>query len=70
VPLEEAAFGQDCYLNFVVRILTSFCSSGWGDCGGVITCSLHTSSDIPSSNGGGNGTVASGGTSTASCENQ
>lgn len=51
-------------------ILTSFCSSGWGDCGGVITYSLHTSSVIPSSNGGGNGMVANGGTSTASCENQ
>lgn len=49
------------------EILTSFCSVSWGDCGGVITCSLHTSSVIPSSSGGGNGTLARGGTSTASC---
>ena len=49
------------------EILTSFCSVSWGDRGGVITCSLHTSSVIPSSSGGGNGTLARGGTSTASC---
>ena len=53
-----------------VVTLTSFCSSAWGDCGGVITCSLHISSVIPSSNGGGNGTVARGGTSMASYKNQ
>ena len=49
------------------KILTSFCSISWGDRGGVITCSLHTSAVIPSSSGGGNGTLARGGTSTASC---
>lgn len=48
-------------------MLTSVCSSGWGDCGGVITCSLHISSVMPSSNGGGNGMLASGGTSTSNC---
>lgn len=54
------------YMSNVIYILTSLCSTNWGDCGGVITCSLHTSSSIPSSSGGGNGTLARGGTSTAS----
>lgn len=57
------------YINSVNAraMLTSVCSSGWGDCGGVITCSLHISSVMPSSNGGGNGMLASGGTSTSNC---
>ena len=50
-------------IKFFNSITTSVSFSGSGDGGGVITCSCQTSSVMPSSRGGGNGTSARGGTS-------
>ena len=50
-------------IKFFNSITTSVSFSGSGEGGGVITCSCQTSSIIPSSRGGGNGTSARGGTS-------